>query len=89
MTTSRLLTVQEAAAYFRLPVKKFERLNVGRVPFGAAIRYDKVALDAHIDALSGLSRPTAQAQDNDDPEAALDRFMAGHQNLQRAATGRA
>jgi hypothetical protein len=71
---SRLLTAQEAADYFRLPLKAFERLNVGRVPLGAAIRYDRLALDAHLDTLSGLSRTPAQAHDNDDAEAALDRF---------------
>lgn len=70
----RLLTAQEAAAYFHLSVKSFERLNVGRVPLGAAIRYDRVALDAYLDEQSGLAKPSPTPHANDDAEAALDRF---------------
>lgn len=70
----RLLTAEEAAAYFHLSVKSFERLNVGRVPLGAAIRYDRVALDAYLDELSGLARTSPTPHANDDAEAALDRF---------------
>lgn len=94
---SRLLTAQEAAAYCRLPVKTFERLRLGRVALGAAIRYDRFALDAHLDALSGLT-PQSGANphgggriltaDNDDPEAALDRFMARHSDVSPAAARR-
>lgn len=73
---SRLLTAQEAAAYFRLSVKAFERLNVGRVPFGAAIRYDRRALDAHLDEIAGLAPPLPVHPADNDPEAALDRFTA-------------
>ncbi len=91
----RLLTAREAAAYLQLPVKTFERLRLGRVALGAAVRYDRFALDAHLDALSGLppqSGPTPAARapsaDNDDPEAALDRFMARHPDLPRTAARR-
>ena len=68
----RLLTAAEAAAYFHLPVTQFERLRIGRACFGTKVLYDKQALDAHLDALSGL---TALAPHNDnDAESALDRF---------------
>lgn len=73
----RLMTVQEAADYLRLPTRAFERLCIGRVPLGTAIRYDRLALDAHLDALSGLvARSPAQTADND-PEAAFDRSAPG------------
>ena len=73
---SRLLTADEAADYFKLPKKAFERLNVGRVPLGTAIRYDRCALDAYLDDLAGLARSSAAPSADNDPEAALDRFTA-------------
>lgn len=78
----RLLTADLAAAYFSLPVKAFERLRVGRVVFGSRVLYDRLALDAHLDALSGLTPQSGHPADNDDPEVALDRFTA---RLGRAA----
>lgn len=74
---TRLLTASEAAAYFRLSVKAFERLNVGRVSFGTRVLYDRKALDAHLDRISGVAQPGLAPHDNDDAEAALDRFTAG------------
>lgn len=75
----RLLTVDEAAEYCgRLPVAEFRRLQWGRVPSLRSERYDIVALDAHLDALAGLSPKSHPPADNDamnDPEAALDRFL--------------
>ena len=72
----RLLTAETAARYFNLPVRAFEKLRVGRVVFGTRVLYDKLALDAHLDALSGLTAQSPPTIDNDDPEAALDRFTA-------------
>lgn len=78
----RLMTAAEAAAYMRLPVRAFERLRLGVVSLGVAVRYDRHALDAHLDAVSGLgpqSPPAAGAPppgaDNDTPEDALARFQ--------------
>lgn len=79
----RLLTADVAAGYMGMGVKAFVRLGLGRVPLGARVRYDRLALDAHLDALSGLapqSPPAAPragaANDHDDPEAAFDRYQA-------------
>lgn len=69
----RLLTADEAASYLRLPKKAFERLCIARVIMGTTIRYDRVALDAHLDALSGLTAPSPTPAANDDPEAAFAR----------------
>lgn len=86
----RLLTAPEAAAYLRLPLRTFERLRLGMVRLGAAVRYDRLALDAHLDALSGLApqsrpqpAPAPPPADNDDPEAAFARFSARHAAAQR------
>lgn len=70
---ARLMTADEAAAYLRLPKKAFERLCIARVIMGTSIRYDRVALDAHLDALSGLAARSAAPAANDDPEAAFER----------------
>lgn len=73
--TPRLVSVRDAAAYFGLPMTQFQRLRVGRVSFGAKVLYDMRALDAHLDALSGLASPSLTKADND-AEAALERFAA-------------
>lgn len=72
---ARLLTAKEAAAYFRLPTAQFVRLRLGVVCFGAKVLYDKRALDAHLDLLTGLAAPAA-ARPQEEAEAALDRFTA-------------
>lgn len=82
--TPRLLCAKEAAAYFNLPVTVFERLRVGRVCFGPKVLYDRLALDAHLDALSGLAPQSGPTSDND-PEAALDRFTIRSANAARRA----
>lgn len=79
--TPRLMTAEQAAQYLGdIPVAEVERAGVGRVPMGRYVRYDRAALDAHLDALAGLgvnSQPTAPDLDARDPEAALDRFLKG------------
>ena len=77
----RLLTAEEAAQYLGgITTRAVKRLRIGLVLLGAEIRYDRLALDAHLDALAGLASPVArdkagsppQAND-DDPEAAFER----------------
>ena len=73
----RLMTAEQAAHYLGdIPVKEVERSALGRVPMGRYVRYDRAALDAHLDALAGLgakSDPVAHNAPVDDAEAALDR----------------
>lgn len=75
--TPRLLTEKAAAEYLSIPVTDFKRLCVGRVPLGTRVRYDRVALDAHLDRISGLAPQSRQSTkvDDDDPDAAFDRFL--------------
>lgn len=68
----RLLTDDQAAEYLSIPVAELVRQGIGRVPFGKYVRYDRRALDAHLDNLSGL----APVSSNDDsPDAAFDRSV--------------
>jgi predicted component of type VI protein secretion system len=71
--TARLMTETEAAEYLSLPVASVKKLAVGRVRLGSRTRFDRRALDAHLDALSGLSTPTLS---DDDMDAEFDRFAA-------------
>lgn len=76
----RLLTAEQAAAYLSVPKAILVRQAWGVVRLGVIKRYDRHALDAHLDRLGGLNTPSLRAGssvgDQDDPEAALDRFLA-------------
>ena len=78
MIEPRLLTDEEAAAYLSLPVTVVGKLTVGRVQLGGKRRFDRRALDVHLDALSGLpsqsTAPASPSRDDDSPDAALERF---------------
>ena len=87
----RLLDDRAAAAYLSLPVAALKRLGAaqGRVIIDGRVRWDRVALDAWLDGQSGgvatspATIPPAVA--NDDPEAALDRFLADQRHPPRPA----
>jgi hypothetical protein len=68
------MTPAEAAAYLRLAPSRFRTLGVGRVRLAGKVLYDRAALDAYLDELSGLARAGAGPEA---PEAALARFLAG------------
>ncbi|WP_374470958.1 hypothetical protein [Phenylobacterium sp.] len=78
--TPRLLTASEAAAYFRLPVTRFRRLRLGEVSLGSKVLYDRHALDAYLDRVSGLD---AAGQPASEADAALARFVARPQRAPR------
>lgn len=77
----RLLTAEEAAQYLgNITVRNLKRLRLGVVLLGSITRYDRRALDAYLDQLSGLGAKMASSagpapdQANDDsPEAAFER----------------
>jgi hypothetical protein len=75
-----LLTAEEAADYCgKIPVAEFKKLGWGRTPLVRSVRYDRYAIDAKLDALSGLRpnpSPSSSMEGADDAEAALDRFIA-------------
>lgn len=85
MVTPRLMTEDEAAAYVRLKVPAFRRLRLGVVTMGTDVRYDRVAIDRHLDALAGLPSPLPPHSSDNDPEAAFDRSRPVLGNASRTA----
>lgn len=72
----RLLDEAEAAAYLEVPVKAFRREPIGRVVVCGRVRFDRFAIDAYLDNLSGLAPKSVLSTGEDDPEAALARHLA-------------
>lgn len=74
MTTSpRLLDETAAAEYLSLPIGSLRRIAHGRILIGGRPRWDRLALDAWLDALGGLAPHSRSPQADNDPEAAFDR----------------
>lgn len=73
----RLLSDAEAAAYVGVPLKAFRRAPIGRVIVCGKARFDRFAIDAYLDNLSGLAPKSPPSVAEDDAEAALARFTAG------------
>lgn len=75
----RLLKEDEVADYLGdIPVAEVTRQGIGRVLIGRYARYDRFAIDAWLDARSGLAPATESMNiPEDDAEAALARFQAG------------
>jgi len=66
--TSRLLTLDEAAAYLAIPKAAVKRIPVHPVNVGGRLRWDRVALDAWLDKAAGLIvPPSTDAITSDDP----------------------
>lgn len=75
----RLLTDAEAAAYLSIPTTSLRRLNVGRVVLDGRVRWDRLAIDAWLDQVGGLTSPGPARADavrlDENPDAALERFI--------------
>jgi hypothetical protein len=72
--TPRLLTDRAAAEYLSMPIASVRRMQEGRVEINGRVRWDRVKLDEMLDGdrpAVAKSRPS----NDDDPEAALDRFL--------------
>jgi len=79
MTEPRLLTEEEAAAYLGLPAATVRKLPFGHVRLGSRHRYDRKALDTHLDRMGGLD---SSAEPNvNKANAELARFIADHPNV--------
>ena len=79
----RLLTEDQAAGYLSLPVTEVRKLSFGRIVLGAKTRFDRIALDAHLDRLSGLASQSVSPQN--DAVAELANFVASHPHVARSA----
>lgn len=79
----RLLTERQAADYLSLPLTDVQKLSFGRIVLGTKQRFDRKALDAHLDRLSGLASQSVTPQS--DAEAALADFIASNPHVARSA----
>lgn len=76
MKEPRLLTEDQAAAYLSLPAATVRKLTFGHVRLGTRHRYDRKALDRHLDRLAGLDSSVEPNVNKADAE--LARFIADH-----------
>jgi len=76
MKEPRLLTEDQAAAYLSLPAATVRKLKFGHVRLGTRHRYDRKALDRHLDRLAGLDSSAEPNVNKADAE--LARFIADH-----------
>ena len=81
---ARLLTESAAAEHLSIPKACMKRIVRGRVLIDGRVRWDRVALDAWLDELSGMGVQSEPANCNmTEAEAALERFLSEDQ--ERAA----
>ncbi|WP_091739875.1 hypothetical protein [Phenylobacterium immobile] len=81
--TARLLTDRALAEYLSLPLTSARKVAAGRVMLGGRVRWDRIALDAWLDEMQGV---TAQLPANENPtpaDEALARFLEGQRHAPR------
>ena len=74
----RLLTEAQAAQYLGLPVATVRKLPFGHVRLGTRHRYDRKALDSHLDRMAGLD--SSSEPNVNKANAELAQFIADHPN---------
>ena len=79
MPEPRLLTEREASEYLRLPAATVRKLSFGQVRLGARRRYDRKALDLHLDRMAGLDSPAEPNVNEADAE--LAKFISDHPDV--------
>ena len=79
MMEPRLLTEDQAAAYLGLPAATVRKLPFGHVRLGSRHRYDRKALDAALDRMTGLD--SAEEPNMNKANAELARFIADHPDV--------
>ena len=72
--TSRLLTLDEAAAYLAIPKAAVKRVPVAPVNVGGRMRWDRIALDAWLDREAGLAAPLPPSTGTS-PDDVLDQWL--------------
>lgn len=71
----RLLDQRSAAEYLALPLAAVRRLTAGRVQISGRVRWDRVALDAWLDAQRGVTVEAPANENHTEADAALERFL--------------
>lgn len=85
---ARLLTAEAAAAYLSLPVAAVKRLAAGRVVLDGRVRWDRMALDAMLDAAFRPPAPSRPANENaSEADLALARFLEAQPDAARHSPG--
>lgn len=78
----RLLTEEQAAEYLNVPRAEINRRGIGRIRLGIRTRYDRLALDAWVDAQRS-DGSTLAADEEETPEAALERIVERERHAAR------
>ncbi len=60
---------------------------VGRTLIAGKVRWDRLALDAHLDELSGIAAKSPTTAGEDDADAALERFFGRPDHSSRRSSG--
>lgn len=81
--TPRLLTERALADYLSLPLSRARKVMAGRVVLEGRVRWDKIALDAWLDAMRGAAPPAPANANMSGPDAALAQFLAGSEDAAR------
>jgi hypothetical protein len=71
----RLLNDEAASDYLALPRAAMKRLTQGRIIIDGKVRWDRLALDVWLDGFAGLTAPAVASSNQNDAEAALERFI--------------
>lgn len=78
--TPRLLTDRALADYLSLPICRAAKVAAGRVLVEGRIRWDRLAVDAWLDAQRGVTPPAPANTNLSGPDAALAQFLDGSQD---------
>jgi hypothetical protein len=73
--TPRLLTAGLVAAYLSIPVAAAKRMTIGRTQIDGRVRWDRVAIDAHLDGTPAPGVLLAANANETEADAALERFL--------------
>ena len=75
--TARLMTLAQVAAYLAIPKTAVKRIPFGRVMIDGRWRWDRVAIDAQLDEMTGrLSQPPVAAANDETPSRLVNRRHA-------------
>lgn len=81
--TPRLLTADLVAAYLSIPVAAAKRMTVGRTLIDGRVRWDRLAIDAHLDGAPAPGVLSPANSNDTEADAALERFLEAQRHAAR------
>ena len=83
--TPRLLTAEAVAQYLSVPVASARRLTIGRTVLDGRVRWDRVAIDAHLDEAPapGVLSPSPANSNDTEADAALAQYLEAQAHASR------